>query len=201
MRLTRRSVLGVLGFAATVLAAVGSAAYACTNLSTINLSTGSARAGDTITATGTSFGGGGCGCRPRGVSPVEIHWNGRSGPVLAEASADTAGSISATFTVPDAKPGMYTIVAVQRDLELNMDYYGTPAMASIEVLGPNGESVVARSAETAGSPQNTTGSSSMLALTVALGLMSLGLLAGGAVTAVRELSRKRAPAPAHVHKD
>lgn len=201
MRLTRRGIAVVFGAAASVLAVVGSAAYACTNLSTINLSTGSARAGDTVTATGTSFGGGGCGCRPRGVSPVEIHWNGRTGPILGTAQADTAGSISATFTVPDAKPGMYTIVATQRDLELNMDYYGTPAMASIEVLGPNGESVVARSAETAGNTESSTSSSTMLALTVGLGLLSLGLFAGGAITGVRELARKKAPAAARVHKD
>lgn len=200
-RLTRRGVLGFFGFAAAVLAGLASTAYACTNLSTINLSTGSARPGDSITATGTSFGGGGCGCRPRGVSPVEIHWNGRSGPVLAEAQADTAGSISVTFSVPDAKPGLYSIVAVQRDLELNMDYYGTPALASIEVLGPNGESVVQQGVEAAGNLHNSTSSGGIIALTVALGLLSFGLFAGGAITAIREISRRRQPAAAPVHKD
>ena len=150
----RKSLLGLLGLAAAVLVGLAAGAYACTNLSAINLSTGAARPGDRVTATGTSFGGGGCGCRPRGVSPVEVHWNGRNGPVVAEANADTVGNISATFSVPDAKPGYYTIVATQRDLELNMDYYGTPAIASFEVLGPHGESVVRPSSE-AGEGVNT----------------------------------------------
>lgn len=199
MKIRQRGVLGLLGFAAVTVAALGAAAYACTNLSTINLSTGAARPGDTITATGTSFGGGGCGCRPRGVSPVQVHWNGRNGPVLAEASADTVGAISASFTVPDAKPGLYTIVAVQRDLELDMDYYGTPALASIEVLGPHGESVVHRSSEGLGNADNGT-SSTLIALTVALGLLSFALFAGGAITATRSLVPKRAPAAVEVRE-
>jgi hypothetical protein len=199
--LRRNSVLGLLGVAATVVVGLAAAAYACTNLSTINLSSGSARPGDKITATGTSFGGGGCGCRPRGVSPVEIHWNGRNGTVVAEANADTVGNISATFSVPDAKPGFYTIVATQRDLELNMDYYGTPAIASFEVLGPHGESVVRPSSEGVGSATSSSDSAGLVALTAALGVLSLGLFGGGAVTAMRALSRRRATATVGVRAD
>ena len=147
-----------------------------------------ARPGDKVTATGTSFGGGGCGCRPRGVSPVEVHWNGRNGPVVAEANADTVGNISATFSVPDAKPGYYTIVATQRDLELNMDYYGTPAIASFEVLGPHGESVVRPSSEGVGSGTNGSDSAGLVALTVALGVLHWPCSAGA-------LSPLYAPSP------
>jgi hypothetical protein len=200
MRIPRRTVLGFSGVVGACLTALGVAAYACTNLSTINLSTGAARPGDTITVTGTSFGGGGCGCRPRGVTPVQIRWNGRAGPVLAEAGADAAGSISGTFTVPDVKPGLYTIAATQRDLELDMDYYGTPALASIEVLTPTGASVVQRSAEGVGTSE-TSSSTGVIALTLALGVLSVGLLAAGSVSAGRAVARRRALATARVRQD
>lgn len=200
MRVRRRGLVGCFGVAAVVVTALGAAAYACTNLSTITLSTGAARPGDTVTVTGTSFGGGGCGCRPRGVTPVQVRWNGRHGPVLTEASADTAGSISGTFTVPEAKPGLYTIAATQRDLELGLDYYGTPAMASIEVLTPSGESVVQRGAEGLGTADSS-GSAGIMALTVALGVLSVGLLGAGALSAGRAVARRRAPATARVRQD
>jgi hypothetical protein len=200
MRIRRRGVLGIFGVAAAAVTALAATAYACTNLSTITLSNGSARPGDNITVTGTSFGGGGCGCRPRGVTPVQIRWNGRAGEVLTEANADTAGSISGSFTVPEAKPGLYTIAAVQRDLELDMDDYGTPALASLEVLGPNGESVVQPGVEGLGSP-DAANSGPMIALTMALGMLSLGLLVAGSVAVGRGIARKGVPAAASVRKD
>jgi hypothetical protein len=200
MRIRRRGVLGIFGVAAAAVTALAATAYACTNLSTISLSNGSARPGDNITVTGTSFGGGGCGCRPRGVTPVQIRWNGRAGEVLTEASADTAGSISGSFTVPDAKPGLYTIAAVQRDLELDVDYYGTPALASLQVLGPNGESVVQPGVEGLASP-DAANSGPMIALTMALGMLSLGLLVAGSVAVGRGIARKGVPAAASVRKD
>jgi hypothetical protein len=200
MHIRRRPLFRFSGVLATLLTALGVAAYACTNLSTITLSTGAARPGDTITVTGTSFGGGGCGCRPRGVTPVQIRWNGRAGPILAEAGADAAGSISGTFTVPDVKPGLYTIAATQRDLELDMDYYGTPALASIEVLTPTGASAVQRSAEGLGSSE-TSNSGGVIALTFTLGLLSLGLLGAGSVSAWRAVARRHAPATVRVRQD
>ncbi|MDQ3643046.1 MAG: hypothetical protein M3450_16660 [Actinomycetota bacterium] len=47
--------------------------------------------------------------------PVQLRWNGVDGMVLAEATPDRAGNISATFTVPDGMPGYYVLVATQKD--------------------------------------------------------------------------------------
>jgi hypothetical protein len=108
------------------------------------------------------------------------------GAVLAEVTPDRAGNISATFTVPEGAPGYYVLVATQRDAR-GVDTYGTPARASYQILGANGQSVVAAApAATAAVVPSEPSSTGIIALTVALGLLGLGLFAAGFIAFVRQ---------------
>ena len=169
--------------AAAAAVFVGAAAFACTNLATLNLSSNAGKAGDVITVTGTSFAAGRDGASSL---PVQLHWNGVDGKVLAEAVPDKAGNISATFTVPEGAPGYYVLVATQKDAS-GVDTYGTPARASYQILGPNGQSVVAPPAPaTATSLPAEHTSTGIIALTVGLGLLGIGLFAAGFIAFVRQ---------------
>ena len=131
--------------------------------------------------------------------PVILHWNGVDGATLAQVQPDKAGNISATFTVPDGQPGYYVIVATQRDpSKNNADVYGTPARASYQILGPNGQSVVQPVGSTAGSVGTESSSSGIIALTVGLGARGLALFGAGFIAFVRQA--RRAPAAAAVRK-
>src|SRR4051812_33662045 len=96
------------GFAAGGIAAIGvvvmaSAAFACTNLAALNLSTSSGPAGSQVTVTGSAF------ARVPKNTPVDLHWNGVNGPILTPVTPDAAGAINPTaITVPaGAQPGFY----------------------------------------------------------------------------------------------
>jgi hypothetical protein len=128
---------------------------------------------------------------------VVLHWNGVDGAVLAQTQPDKAGNISATFTVPDGQPGYYVLVATQRDAR-GADTYGTPARASYQILGPNGQSVVQPSASPAGAVGSESSSSGIIALTVALGALGLALFGAGFIAFIRQA--RRAPAAAKVRK-
>ncbi len=168
-------------------------AFACTNLATLNLSSTAGKAGDVVTVTGSSFAVG------RGDAPtlpVQLRWNGVDGVVLAEAFPDRAGNISATFTVPDGQPGYYVLVATQRDAR-GADTYGTPARASYQILGPNGQSVVASASSAAAATLPPEPSSTgIIALTVALGVFGLGLFGAAFVAFVRQTRAAAAAATA-----
>ena len=116
------------------LAVFAAAAFACTNLATLNLSQAWGKPGDALTVTGSSF----ALAKEGPTSPVALHWNGVDGPVLVEAAPDAAGNISAGVTVPDGQPGFYVLVATQRNAE-GEDEYGTPARASFQILGAGGQ--------------------------------------------------------------
>ncbi len=195
---------GTLLFAAVAAAAavlgtavVGTAAFACTNLATLNLSSTAGKGGDVITVTGSSFQVG------RGDAPtlpVKFHWNSVDGPVLAEVTPDRAGNVSATFAVPDGAPGYYILVATQKDAR-GIDTYGTPARASFQILGPNGQSVVAPAGGTAAaSLLSEPSSTGIIALTAALGLAGLGLFAAGLIAFVRQTRAATAPATARARR-
>ncbi|MDQ4069640.1 MAG: hypothetical protein M3203_09275 [Actinomycetota bacterium] len=174
---------------------VGAAAFACTNLATLNLSSTAGKPGDVVTVTGSSFAVG------RGDAPtfpVQLRWNGVDGMVLAETVPDRAGNISATFTVPEGIPGYYVLVATQRNAQ-GVDTYGTPARASYQILGPNGQSVVAAPpASAAAALPSESSSAGIIALTVGLGVLGVGLFAAGFIAFVRQTraATKAAPAPA-----
>jgi hypothetical protein len=195
MSINRRvTVLSAAVAAAVVVTAA--AAFACTNLATLNLSSTAGQPGDVVTVTGSSFA-----VNSRDVSaslPVVLRWNGVEGAELATVQPDRAGNISATFTVPDGQPGWYVIVATQKSAD-GVDAYGTPARASYQILGPNGQSVVQPAAATAPGPVSTdSGSGGILAVTIALGVLGLGLFGAGFVAFVREA--RRAPAGAVVRR-
>jgi hypothetical protein len=185
------------GTAVAAMAFTAVAAFACTNLATLNLSTASGGVGDTVTVTGSSF------RTPRAatdtIMPVVLNWNGADGPVLAETTPDAAGNISATFSVPEGQPGYYVIVASQKDAE-GVDAYGTPARASFQILGPNGESVVQQPGTQAAVPAEPS-SSGIIALTVGLGALGLALFGAGFTAFVRQARRSEAPAASKVRND
>jgi hypothetical protein len=172
---------------------LGATAFACTNLATLNLSSTAGKAGDVVTVTGSSFA---AARADTPALPVQLRWNGVDGKVLAEATPDKAGNISATFTVPDGQPGYYVLVATQKDAK-GVDTYGTPARASYQILGPNGQSVVTPPAQaTASSVPSEPSSAGIIALTVALGVLGVGLFAAGFIAFVRQTRAAAAGTPA-----
>ena len=193
----RKKVTTVFGAAAAASVIAGAAAFACTNLATLNLSSTAGKAGDQVTVTGSSFK-----VNSTNVSasdPVVLHWNGTEGTELARVTPDKAGNISATFAIPDGQPGYYVIVATQRDAK-GADVYGTPARASYQILGPNGQSVVQPVGSTAGTVGTESSSSGIIALTVGLGALGLALFGAGFVAFVRQARRRDVPVTASVRK-
>lgn len=84
--------------------AVASAAWACTSQPRIfALSSQEAPPGSEVRVTGQTV-------APQGE--VEVRWNDVEGPVLARTAADGTGSFSAVVRIPEARPGVYTILAV-----------------------------------------------------------------------------------------
>lgn len=185
-----------IGTAVAAIAVTAMAAFACTNLATLNLSNASGGVGDTVTVTGSSF------AVAKGAAiaqPVSLNWNGADGPVLAQATPDAAGNISATFTVPEGQPGYYVLVASQKTDE-GVDAYGTPARASFQIFGPNGQSVVQAPPSQAPAVSNPD-SSGMIALTIGLGALGLALFGAGFTAFVRQARRRDVPVASKVRSD
>jgi hypothetical protein len=91
----------VMGLLAPGVVAVG-LAYACTPQANIHTDT-SGVAGTRVLVSGDEF-------APAGR--VDIHWGSTTGPVLATA---TGPSFRTSVTIPEAPPGVYTIVALGLD--------------------------------------------------------------------------------------
>jgi hypothetical protein len=193
----RKKVTAVFGAAAAASVIAGAAAFACTNLATLNLSSTAGKAGDQVTVTGSSFSVNSKDATQS--TPVIMHWNGVDGTQLASVVPDKAGNISATFAIPDGQPGYYVIVATQKTA--GVDAYGTPARASFQILGANGQSVVTPAVSSAGSSVASSPSSSgIIALTVGLGALGLALFGAGFVAFVRQARRRDVPVTASVRK-
>ncbi len=186
------------GLAAMAFTAM--AAFACTNLATLNLSTASGGVGDTVTVTGSSFRVPSGTTADQPVLPVVLNWNGADGPVLAETTPDAAGNISATFSVPEGQPGYYVLIASQKDAE-GVDAYGTPARASFQILGPNGESVVQPAGNQVAPATADPSSSGIIALTVGLGALGLALFGAGFTAFVRQARTREVPVASKVRND
>ena len=209
MHRRRRSAAWAASALGTCLVVLGGAAFACTNLATLNLSTSMGKPGDAVTVTGTGFmasvdempmdgmvmemGPGGtsmmgttAGLSAR--SPVILRWNGPDGPVLSDAIPDKSGTISVLFDIPEAQPGHYTVVAVQKNAQ-GFDVYGTPARAAIQVVGPGQSGAGVRGAGPEGAGQSA--STGAIALTVGLGVLGLGLLGAGGLAATRPVKVRR----------
>src|SRR5215217_3676849 len=129
----RKKVTTVFGAAAAASVIAGAAAFACTNLATLNLSSTAGKAGDVITVTGSSY------RMPSNVTTgVQLRWNALDGPVLAEVVPDKVGNISAQVTIPQAAPDNYVIVALLRDAR-GSDTSGTPSRAQFQIVGGVGQ--------------------------------------------------------------
>jgi len=199
----------VLAGIGALVAGLGATAFACANLATLSLSTGSARSGTTVTFTGASF------AVPRASTgldptPVVVHWQWEEGPVIAEATPDRYGTISATFVVPETRPGTYIIVATQKTARITPGapegqapaYFpepGTPARASFEVLGPGAVPVLRNpSVESVDvSSGGQLDSTVWIVLTAAFGAVAISLFGGGLIAFIHQSRKSKEPATAH----
>jgi hypothetical protein len=190
--------LGGAGLGVGLAAVVGvTTVFACTSLATLNLSQASAPSGTNLTVTGSSFSS-----TSSGNSPVSLHWNSISGPVLSSGIVpDSSGAIGpVSVTIPSsATPGYYTIIAVQTD-KSGQNTFGTPARAAIQVTGAGGAGAGSNSSQPVASP--TTNSSGLgaglIGLLVALGVGGLILFGLGTATFVG--SYRRQPSASKVRK-
>lgn len=192
----QKKALAVFATAMAAMAITAAAAFACTNLATLNLSNASGNVGETVTVTGSSFKAPAADAAPL---PVILNWSGAEGSVLAEATPDSAGNISATFTVPEGEPGYYVVIASQSDAE-GEAAYGTPARASFQILGPNSEAAV-QPAESQASAVSEPSSSGLIALTIGLGVLGLALFGAGFTAFVRQAHRREVPEASKVRND
>lgn len=125
--MTPRLLAVLAGLFAVPLLAV-SAAWACTALATIDMDhKKGAVAGDTVNGTGRGFD------RAPTSSPVEVHLNGRTGPLLASVRPDINGNVVFSFTAPQGQPGDYVIVATQTNAQ-GQAVSGSPAKAPFTLL-------------------------------------------------------------------
>lgn len=207
MRLSPGRWAGLVAIGALV-AGLGATAFACANLATLNLSAASGRPEALVTFTGASF------AVPRSATgqaatPVVVHWQWEDGPVLAEATPDRYGSISASFKVPDTRPGAYIIVATQRTArsipgapaEQAPTYVaepGTPARASFEVLAPGAVAVVPPSVVSVdvAVAQGQLDSTVWVVLTAAFGAVAMSMFGGGLIAFIHQSRKSREPAAA-----
>ena len=192
-----------------LVAGIGTSVFACANLATLNLSTARGEPGTTVTLTGASF------AVPRASTgltptPVVLRWHADDGPILAEVTPDRYGSISASFTVPQATPGTYIILGIQRTPrpvpgappEQAPALYtepGTPARVSFEVLAPGGRAALkpppVESVDASGA-QGQFDSTVWLVLTAAFGAVAMSLFGGGLIAFIHQTRKSREPARA-----
>lgn len=191
---------GGAGLGVGLAAVVGvTTVFACTSLATLNLSQASAPAGTNLNVTGSSFSS----VSPTsGNSPVTLHWNSISGPVLSSGIVpDTSGAIGpVSVTIPSsATPGYYTIIAVQTD-KSGQNAFGTPARAAIQVTGAGGAGAGSNSSQPVASPTNNGSGlgAGLIGLLVALGVGGLILFGLGTATFVG--SYRRVPSASKVRK-
>jgi len=189
----------VMVVAALVITTAG--AFACTNISTLNISDSSGRPGSTVVITGTSFGNSSpTGRRTSTPLPVRVRWNGTDGEMLAEVLPDSAGNISASVTIPpQAAPGHYVIFAVQQDAD-GYHMYGTPARIAYEVLTPDGRPAPPPAVASA-EPSARAGASGLPLALVVLGALGGTLFVAGFVAFVRLLSPGAGVTPSRVRSE
>lgn len=171
-RVGMAAVLGSL--AAVVLLA--SSSWACTAVARVEFEGGNAGVpGSQATLRGNAFEAG---------APVELHWNGADGPVIARA---VGPAFSVPITIPDVAPGPFYVVGVQRDAKGKV--WRVPAAFQVLAPGERPASLPVMAGEAVGLSEpvpSDDGSSTTMALGV--GLLSLGgvgLAVSSAVVAVR----------------
>jgi hypothetical protein len=163
------------------------------NLATIVLTSAVGKAGDVVTVHGASF-------QPEGPEVI-LHLKGGGKQLTQPAKVDKAGKIQVSFTMPEGIPGYYIIEALQRDAR-GINAYGTPALASFQILGRNGQSVVSRQETSAESTvPYATSSSGVIALTVGLSALGISLYGAGFIAFVRQARGIDVPITASVRRN
>ncbi|HTJ76342.1 MAG TPA: hypothetical protein VL337_13370 [Acidimicrobiales bacterium] len=191
---TLKSKVGLGSIAAgAALVMAAATAFACTNLAELNLSSSSGRAGTQLTVTGSAF------AKAPKNTPVDLHWNGVNGPVLATVTPDAAGAIGPLpLTIPaDAAPGYYVVVATQTEIATGLNPWGLPTRAGFQVLGPGDTPAGVPAAVSTGANSGSGVSGGFVALSIALGVSGLLLFGFGAATFVSS-ARRRVPTPSRV---
>lgn len=109
--------------AAGAVLGLGGWAWACTpQARVVAASAESAPAGSTVAVRGEAV---------RASGAVELRWDGVRGPVIGSAVADAGGRFSAEGMIPDAAPGVHTIVIVGQDKSLGrLPFEVTPSSAA-----------------------------------------------------------------------
>ncbi len=185
----------VMLFTALATLLVGAmAAWACTNLATLNLSQSAVQPGANIGVTGSSFA-----TAAKGGQEVLISWDAVNGPVLAKAMPDPTGNIATSIAIPaDAQPGYHVLIATQNSVDQKKGTisaaYGTPARAAV-LIGAAAPADAAQPAAAPAAVAADASSTGMLILTVLLALMGIGLFGAGLGLFVRETRRRGVPAP------
>lgn len=118
--------------------------------------------------------------------PAEVRWNGAGGPLLAEASGP---SFSVPVKIPEALPGLYTVVVVSRETGGGIGNTGTVAF---QVTGPGMEgAVMPTPAGDAGATPPTAARTPMSSKSSASTVVAFGAGAGLATLGVLLLARRR----------
>ncbi|MGH9124209.1 MAG: hypothetical protein ACRDZ8_05705 [Acidimicrobiales bacterium] len=165
-----------------------SSAWACTSLASLNLSSSSGVPGSSVNLNGSSFSP-----NPGPIQAVVVHWNGINGPVLATITPNAVGSISGTVTIPQAAPGQYVIVATQSD-GMGGQAFGTPARAEYAIGVPAAATAPPVAAPASGGLATTTSASgSLIALTIAFGILGVALFGAGVGVYMRQTRRAAVP--------
>ncbi len=188
----RRRVGFLLVFGALVPLAVSATAWACGVLATLRSDPGAANPGQVIRVTGANYSS-----NMSTFTPVEIRFNGRTGPVMeggeAVVPSPGPGRIEAFVRVPRDAAGFFVLNAVQYRKSNGTPKSGTPGRATVRVQG---------AAAGAASPWSSTpgggagvavdaGPGSPPLLPTLLGVaLSLGLLGGGLTLVSRSRTRK-----------
>jgi len=192
----RRTILSA-GIVTALTMLAGASAFACTNLAVLNLSSNAGKAGDVVTVTGSSY------RMPANVTTgVQLRWNALDGPILAEATPDKVGNISASITIPQAPPDNYVIIAILRDSK-GADTSGTPSRAQFQIQGGAGtgtpQPVLAQQLPV--SNASSSGSTGPLVLLLGLGVVGLLLFGGGLAAAARASRTPAVAAAARARQD
>lgn len=109
------------------------AAWACTALATLEVTPAAGTSGQQVEGKGSGFKGG----TFAGATPqqVEVRWQSKDGPVVANVLPTPSGNIKFNFTLPEGAPGYYTVIASQKDPS-GKETGGGPARATVALNNP-----------------------------------------------------------------
>jgi hypothetical protein len=135
---------------------------------------------------------------------VELRWNSLQGQVIGQANSDADGAFSVTGTVPDAAPGVYSIIAVSGQTGVGRAAFETVAASDpnsaqlpVGLNGPQGPNSRLWTGYTSGSTGlDSPAGAPDLALRLGLGILLVGVIGVGVGTAVVSTRRRRVPVAA-----